>query len=96
MTSHPSQVQSLVIEVRQNIPTILASMEADAYLKANVQEGEGNVVVIIVGVKLITPGFPRGLAIPDKLDQLYGLIEELALERANDHGIEILPVRQNW
>lgn len=94
--SHSSQIESLVMEVRHTIPTILASMEADAYLKANVEEGEGNVVVIIVGLKPVTPAFPRGLDLPEKLDELYGLIEQAALEKAKDHGIEVQPVRKNW
>ncbi|GEM_PF-4882132 len=94
--NHFSDIQSLVEEVRQKIPTILASTEADAYLKANIEKGEENVVVIIVGLKPITPEFSRGRVISDELDKLYGLIEQAVLEKAKDHGIDVQPVRKNW
>jgi len=94
--NHFSDIQSLVEEVRQKIPTILASTEADAYLKANIEKGEENVVVIIVGLKPITPEFSRGRVISADLDKFYGLIEQAVLEKAKDHGIDVQPVRKNW
>jgi hypothetical protein len=96
MIYHSSQILSVVDEVRRNIPTILASMEADAYLKANVEKREENTVVVIVGLKPITSGFPRDVNLPDKLDELYGLIEQAVLEKAKDFGVGVQSIRENW
>ena len=96
MVYDPSKIESLVEEVRPSILAVLSAMEADGYLIANVEKGEGNRVVIIVGLRPITPSFPRGINIPDKLDELYSLIKQAVLEKAKTYGVEVQPVRANW
>ncbi len=86
------KISAIIDDIMRKIFT--GAIKADPDLKASVEAREGNVVAVIIR-PLLFGRLSTGVKIQYRIDELYQLIEQAVLEKANDYGVEVRVVREH-